>query len=177
MCACRDRKPAQSAGLCAPTGIAIPIAPLQPPSASSWIRQAMRFLRKSLFRERAGCPKRTRYFAASSAPVMRLRTASSAAVRATAAPSARCAVGVGRPMLPPPSGGSWAPPARYMNALSGEQGKVNQRPPHVPRWDKPGEGVNNPRYFRTARVRPGRRRQDTFRESRQVSRCQSLMAI
>src|SRR5450759_5611317 len=29
MCACRDRKPAQSAGLCAPTGIAIPIAPLQ----------------------------------------------------------------------------------------------------------------------------------------------------
>src|ERR1035437_6881915 len=30
MCACRDRKPAQSAGLCAPTGIAIPIAPLHP---------------------------------------------------------------------------------------------------------------------------------------------------
>jgi hypothetical protein len=29
MCACRDRKPAQSAGLCAPTGIAIPIASLQ----------------------------------------------------------------------------------------------------------------------------------------------------
>jgi hypothetical protein len=57
----------------------------RPPSASSWIRQARRFLRKSLFRERAGCPKRTRYFSASSAPVIRLRTASSAAVRATAA--------------------------------------------------------------------------------------------
>jgi len=35
MCACRDRKPAQSAGLCAPMGIAIPIAPLHPPPAAA----------------------------------------------------------------------------------------------------------------------------------------------
>src|SRR5450759_419209 len=50
MCACRDRKPVQSAGLCAPTGIAIPIAPLH--------LQAARATRAHRTPRRAGRAKR-----------------------------------------------------------------------------------------------------------------------